>query len=198
MPNHDFNRPCDCRECSRDSKQIVCPACNTCHVVIIDRIPEWSTDRKGFTGVEFRTPEEPNQTLICPDCGHTIKGTGYYTAYDAQETKRIREYLAKKAAAAKCRICGKIEGIDRAEGFFEEIRLAEKDGLTLCQSCLADRVQMETPDPSDATRKFIFDRRALYWKLDKIKVPCAKCGKQRWLNATNQWKSLCLPCYRMG
>lgn len=197
MANHDFNRPCDCRECRSTTRQIFCPACKACHVVEIDRIPEWKTDRKGMSYVDFQTPEASEQSLVCVDCGHNIEGIDYYTRYDAAGTRSAREYLKKKAEAEKCQECGKLEDIDWATGFLEMIRLTERDGAKLCQSCLADKVQMETPDPSDEAQKFVFDRRALTWNLDKVKVPCVKCGRQRWLNAKNKWRNLCGPCFRM-
>lgn len=196
MARHDFNQPCDCRECREISKQIICPACNICHVVVIDRIPQWGTDRKGLTYVDFHIPESPNQTLTCNECGHVIEGAGYFTTYDVARTRQAREYLAKKASAEACQGCGKLDDIDRAEGFLEKVQLTEMNGIKLCQSCLADYIQKETKDPSDDTHKYRFDRRTLSWKLEKIKLPCLKCGRVRWLNADNQWKTLCRSCYR--
>lgn len=195
MASHDFNQPCDCRECREISKKILCPSCGYCHVVVVDRIPEWGMDRKGTRTVDFLIPEAPGKTFTC-ECGHIIQEAGYFTYYDVQGTAHERERMAKRAAAASCDACGKLEGLDYAVGFMEKVQLKEIESLHLCQSCLADQVQTSTKDPSDPSHKYVFDRKALVWKLDKVKVPCTKCGKSRWLNAENQWKKECLSCYR--
>ncbi len=197
MANHDFNRPCDCRDCREWPKHIECPICKEIHVVVIDRSAVWTTDKHGFTGVDFNDPVGPDKPISC-ECGHSIEGVGYYSRYDKEATINTRAYQAERAAASKCAVCDSLEGIDRVKGFFEMTKLTMKDGVQLCQKCLSDRVQLETPDPSDEKNKYIFNRKLLSWELDKVKDPCIRCGKSRWLKANNRWKSLCTTCFKTG
>lgn len=43
---------------------------------------------------------------------------------------------------------------------------------------------------------YYFDKNQLKWVLEKIKLACDNCGVQRWLNAEDYWKKLCLKCNR--
>jgi len=56
----------------------------------------------------------------------------------------------------------------------------------------------EIPDPTNEKEKYYFDKHQLKWFLEKIKLACKNCGKERWLKAENHWKKLCLKCYRIA
>ncbi len=53
----------------------------------------------------------------------------------------------------------------------------------------------QLPDPSNDNEKYEFDRRKLRWVLKKVKVECLDCGKKRWVNVENRWKTRCITCF---
>lgn len=195
MANHDFNKPCDCRECREVARTICCPSCGRSSVLVSDRTPEWDTDRKGVTGVSFKSPEDKDETFECI-CGFIIQKVGYYTYFDEIATRDLRKHQQQREAAAKCGRCGAAEGVDQTRRFLELVTLKEHHGQCLCQNCLADQIEVETPDPSNDTEKYIFNKQSMKWVLKKVKRPCRKCNTQRWLNAENSWKNLCKECYK--
>jgi hypothetical protein len=195
MPSHDFNKPCDCSECRRDTRNICCPSCNEKSVLVTNRQPEWSY-YKGTRVVDFKSPIDDEKTFTC-HCGYEIPGVGYYSYYDKEATQQLREREDARATAAKCDECGDSEGFDQAPGFRANIELKEHDGQLLCQNCLANQIQFEKPNPSTSTEKYEFNRHKLDYVLIKVKLPCINCKKERWLNVENQWKKLCSSCYKL-
>lgn len=111
MARHDFNQPCDCRECSTSRRHDECPACGMVHVFSIIRSSVWDTDRKGVTYVDFMESSGPDVNFLCP-CGHEIQ-VNRYSNYEPDKTLTVNEECERKAAAARCDSCGKIEGFDR-------------------------------------------------------------------------------------
>lgn len=193
MARHDFNSPCDCRECREMSKHHICPACQFVHVVTIDRDSTIATDRKGFTYYDFTTPEGPGKSITC-SCGYVLS-VGYFTTYNHRVTQLLKEDRERKVAARTCTDCQNIEGFDRSPKQHSVIELEEFEGRNICQDCAASLIQAKTPDPSNENNKYEFDLRKREWTLHKIKRACVDCGKNRWLNANNQWKDKCKNCY---
>lgn len=115
MANHDFNRPCNCRECREESRVVTCPSCQEVYKVVTERSSEFITDRKGISDYIFSAPVEPEKTLTC-ECGHVIPSVGYYTYIDVRGSEIIREKKERLKAAPKCSGCGLAEDIDWAKG----------------------------------------------------------------------------------
>lgn len=197
MPNCDFGRPCSCRDCRTVQETITCPECAFPNTVRIEQDWTKGVDRKGMTFIDFVRPTTPKKDLVCYQCAAVIKDVDYFTARDDAACEHKVKRLEAELSGKGCSKCGKLEGIDFVgRGWAADIvQLAEDDGEKLCQACLSDRVKARIPDPSSSTEKFTYDRRAMVWKLEKVRVACDGCGKQRWLNAENAWKKKCSSCY---
>ncbi|PKQ89352.1 hypothetical protein CXK86_20080 [Paenibacillus sp. BGI2013] len=193
MANHDFNKPCDCKECSTSRRHDICPACGNVHVFSIVCSSAWETDRKGFTYVDFTEPSGPKIDFQCP-CGHEFQ-VKHYSNYEPHKTLAVNEERERKAAAARCDSCGKIEGFDLGLKAWDRISLESFDNQQLCQVCIAKRVLETTPDPTDEDNKYTFDHSKRQYILEKVRITCPDCGKRRWLNASNAWRKRCKSCY---
>ncbi len=98
MPNCDWGRPCDCKECRTVYKNIDCPNCGFTNVVAIVReTVGYVTDRKGISSYEFAISNEPVKDLLCFKCKHLIEKVGYYSeiAQHANKQNLFRENAIK-------------------------------------------------------------------------------------------------------
>jgi hypothetical protein len=196
MPNCDWNRPCDCRDCREIIETHVCPSCQFKTKVSIDRIARWEDDKKhGGGGYLFDVPTSPIKDLSCYSCGHHMAAVGYYTSVHERFCQQEKERADLIRAGRFCVSCEKVEGIDF--GFSTWIKLRDLNGRTLCESCLVEAAQLEKPDPADAANKYTFDRSKLEWILDRVKLACGTCGKSHWVNVGEQsWRKQCKACYK--
>ncbi|MHA1302609.1 MAG: hypothetical protein ACTSPI_02760 [Candidatus Heimdallarchaeaceae archaeon] len=194
MPNCDFGSPCDCIDCSTRINHFICPKCDFTNYVKILRPSEYKVDRKGIGYYDFTTPTEPVKDLKCFKCGFLIEKVGYYTEIAIETNERELEREEKIKQGKICTECKKIEEMDITR--FGSVILKKKNGKNLCQECYAKVMKEEIPDPSNDKEKYFFYDRELKWVLEKIKIPCIICGRQRWLNAENKWKKMCLKCYK--
>lgn len=199
MPSHDFNRPCDCRECRTLTFMIVCPQCNFENVVEVERTSRPAVDRKGIAYYDFEEPNRAGAALDCFACGAVVPNTRYF---DRLDVDRCQYQLDRRAAVNRgelCSRCGRVKGFDwiTAEGGLID-RLYQVAGEQLCKACFADHLEHTTPNPSDEWHRFTFNRRKLQWQLVKVKKACSVCGRLRWLNVENQWKDKCSNCYRLS
>lgn len=190
MSNCDWNRPCDCIDCRTVYESVICPACGFDNTVNIVREAYYTVDRKGVGGYTFVDPNGPIQDLPCYKCGHVIKDV-LYDSINGDACQRTMNHLRAVEEGRVCAKCGKAEGDD-----FGRITIRPKDGALLCHGCHADMMKRELPNPSNDHEKYAFDRSRLQWILSKVKRPCEKCGKLRWLNLKNSWKRLCLKCFK--
>jgi len=195
VPNCDFGRPCDCIDCRTIYEHIKCPKCNFKNYVTVIRKAEYEVDRKGIGAYYFTIPTEPIKDLNCFKCGFLIKKVGYYSDVDNDANKREIEREERIKQGRICAECQQVEEMD-FDARFGRVILKEKNGKNLCQKCYAEVIKNEIPDPSSDTEKYYFDEKELEWILEKIKISCEVCGKERWLNAENHWKKKCLKCYR--
>ncbi|HUT81371.1 MAG TPA: hypothetical protein VMZ29_09235 [Candidatus Bathyarchaeia archaeon] len=193
MPNCDFGRPCDCIDCCTVIKQIKCPNCNFVNRVKIIRNAKYEVDRKGIGYYDFTEPTEPIKDLNCFKCGYLIENVCFYSEIAIESNKREREKKIEQGRI--CSECQKVEEMDFL-GMFGEVVLKNKNGKNLCQECYAKVMKEELSDPSNEKEKYYFDDLKCKWVLEKIKLPCEVCGKERWLNADNKWKKMCLRCYK--
>lgn len=195
MSSCDFGRPCDCRECRRIDDTIICPHCYFENFVSVDGIPNWETDRKGFSGVSFTKPNSPIRDLTCYQCNTLIRDAG---VFDNLRIEVMERKIGRQKAIEQgdiCVSCKKVEGYD---DFFwrRKEKYTERDGKKFCHSCYALVVEKDMPNPSDDKSKYEFDKNKLEWVLRKVKKPCVRCQKKRWLNVENGWKKLCSSCYQ--
>jgi hypothetical protein len=196
MPNCDWGRPCSCIECRTIYHKIICPNCSFSNTIeILRNVNGYSIDRKGLEGYDFSIPTEPIKDLQCYKCGYLIEKVGYYTEISLDSCKQDLEREKAIEDGKVCSKCNTVEGFDYCFGV-EKVKLKIKDGVFLCQKCLSEIVKKETPDPSNENEKYVFDEKESKWKLNKIKKECVDCGKKRWLNVENQWKTQCINCYR--
>lgn len=197
MPNCDFGGPCSCRDCRTVYKTIICPECAFPNVVSIERDARWEVDRKGMSYVDFTQPMTPKKDLVCYSCSAIIKGLDYFTESDDTACQHALDRIEAVRLGKGCSNCGKLEGVDYAGAGWlaDKVRLSDDNGDRICQACLSDRIRARIPDPSSSSKKFAFDRRAMEWKLEKVKLPCEGCRKSRWIKAKYIWKKKCQSCY---
>lgn len=194
MPNCDWNRPCDCRDCREIIETHICPNCQFPNKVSIDRNARWVEDRKGIGGYMFDVPTSPIKDLDCYSCGHHMAAVGYYTSVHERLCEQEKEHADLIRAGKVCAGCNKIEGIDW--GFRGRIKLRVFNGKQLCETCVVDAVKQDNPDPSDAANKFTFDEAKLEWILDRVKIACSTCTKSHWVKvAERSWRKQCKSCY---
>ncbi|WP_430510744.1 hypothetical protein [Gottfriedia solisilvae] len=188
MANCDWGRPCDCKDCRTTNFEIQCPHCSFQNSVSYERTSLGiETDRKGIQYYEFQEQTEPVQTLDCYKCNNTIHNVPYYEKLDEDRCK----YKLELENAATCEKCGVKE--EKHLWTTKNIKVNERN---LCIRCAEPEVKSKTLDPSDSNNKYIWDYRKLEFQLDKVKVKCIKCGKARFMNPENAWKTTCLPCYK--
>ncbi|PWK06242.1 hypothetical protein C7459_1203 [Tumebacillus permanentifrigoris] len=194
MPSCDFGRPCDCRDCKRIDYTIICPHCYFENVVSVDGIAKWETDRKGYTGVSLTKPDLPFRDLNCYSCKTMIRDAG---VFDNIRIEVMERNLGRQRAIEQGRVCVSCRKVEGYDGVFWERdeRYKEKDGKKYCTTCLSKILEKETPNPSDTESKYEFDKSRLEWVLRKVRQPCIRCQKKRWLNVENTWKKQCSSCY---
>lgn len=194
MPNCDWGKPCDCRECRTKEMVVVCPSCNFENVVEVEGKGHVVTGRKGMWSYEFTYPEGQDMTLGCFRCDHMIRNVKTYTSVSTGKCERNLQKDQIENTAVPCDQCG--AKIDSDYNGFYPVDLKEYGNSLLCIECYSKAIELDTPDPSNDLKKYYFDDKTLTYVLDKVKVPCEECGKYRWLKAENTWKKKCLNCYR--
>ncbi|WP_217560139.1 hypothetical protein [Paenibacillus sp. GbtcB18] len=195
MPNCDWNRPCDCRDCREIIETHVCPSCQFPNKVSVIRNAYWEEDKKHGGGYYlFVNPKTPVKDLICYECGDPMKEVGYYTSIHEDFCKNQKERAKLIKDERYCVNCDKLEELDF--DFYGRVKLTLYNQLNLCRSCLIDAVKVENPDPSNATNKFKFDPSKLIWALYRVKVTCTTCESAYWVNSDEQsWRKQCKKCY---
>jgi hypothetical protein len=103
-----------------------------------------------------------------------------------------REQIEK--TARPCNSCN-AKSEHTIEGY-KSVELQEYKGSFYCKNCLPEKVKEDIPDPSNVNEKYLFDNRELKWVISKVRLKCEVCGKPRWLNNENRWKTMCLSCYK--
>jgi predicted RNA-binding Zn-ribbon protein involved in translation (DUF1610 family) len=74
MPNCDWGRPCDCKDCRTTYEKVACPNCGFQKTISIVRDTiGFSTDNKGIGGYEFANPKNSLENINCEKCGHSLK-----------------------------------------------------------------------------------------------------------------------------
>lgn len=193
MAAHDFNSPCDCRECREEHRSYECPGCGLETVVVVEMESVPNRDHKGMSGYEFREPARPKSALKCFDCGKGIAAV-LYDRIDDDACLRGKARQAAIAAGNVCDECSAVEGHDST--FAASVVLRRRAGQRLCQDCLATAIEGATPDPSDGQTKYAFDRRSLKYVPARQKRTCIDCGRSSWVNIENQWKKQCMKCWK--
>ena len=196
MPNHDWpGRSCDCRECSTVTRKEVCPKCGFGTIVEIVGVAQRGYDRKGMPETTVFVPDGPPRDLSCKKCDFTWEVPSY-SSIDEDACRAALERNRIESAATPCSNCDKRVEWSQAANGIAAIHLREHRGNKLCSECLAKAIKAETPNPSTGTEKYEFNRNALKWEVVKVRLPCADCGRQRWLNVENRWKKRCDTCFR--
>src|SRR5262249_48208675 len=145
MPNCDWGRPCDCRECRTKARVEICPHCGFKNTVELVGTAEFKTDRKGIGYYEISYPNGPAIDLKCRKCEREICAVPYYTGVDEHRCKEQLQHDAISATAKPCSRCAtavkwSLEGYRAIElmSYLEEF---------LCRECLEKAVEADTPDP---------------------------------------------------
>lgn len=194
MPNCDWGRPCDCRECRTQQRTEVCPQCGFKNVIELVGSAAWVVEDKGIGGYHVTYPSGPAMDLTCRKCHQIIHNVDFFTGIDEYACERQLQHDRVAAIAEKCSRCG--ESVEfKIEGY-EPIELVDYNSERLCRGCHEKAVEKDTPDPSDRSRKFRFNRHTLKWEVHKIFTECAQCRKRYWVNSENAWKRLCLNCFK--
>ncbi len=193
MANHDWGSPCDCSECRTSTRIEVCPHCMFENVVDIVGTAELSVDRKGLRSYDVTYPSGPPMALNCRGCHRTLQ-VAHYTSVNEERCAANHERDRVAKTARPCDRCEK--RVEQQLGRFVAVVLRECQGQQLCAECLPAIVKAASPDPSDEDNKYTFNERALQWELSKVRRACERCGNFRWLSPANQWKRLCITCYR--
>ena len=195
MANHDFGSPCDCLDCRTRPRPEVCIHCGFENLLEVVGTANLSVDRKGIRGYDVTYPSEPDMDLTCRKC-HRTSRVPYYTSVNENACARGLERDRIAASAHPCDRCG--ECVEFQGDHYVQIALTTFGNQRLCGRCLPLVAMASTPDPSDDSNKFRFDRQALRWERWKIRVPCEGCGRVRWILAKNAWRRLCERCYSAG
>ncbi len=197
MANHDFNRPCDCRECRTISFVVACPHCAFENLVLVVQESHWETDRKGIGYYSFTLPNKIGKDFDCFKCGSLVQNTRYFDEIDTELCKTKLERQDAIERREVCTRCGAVKGYDYSKGIIEKVdQLYTIDNENLCKSCYGDYLAETSPDPSDADNRYTFNRRTFKWELARVRRACSVCGKIRWLNVKNAWKAKCSKCYQ--
>lgn len=94
-----------------------------------------------------------------------------------------------------CSNCKRVEFFDLQERSLQP-SLREYKNRKYCHVCIVEEFKKDNPNPSNDEKKYELNSDSLSWDLKKVLVACKKCGKKRWLNVENQWKKMCITCYR--
>lgn len=123
MPNCDWGRPCDCKDCRKEVLTIECPYCSFNNKVsYLRNSAGLIMDRKGLSDYQFVEHTEPRKEMNCFKCKKLILNTPYY--------EKLEAHLCELELNAKnCEVCG----VKSTETFFP---LREKNGKTLCRNCI--------------------------------------------------------------
>ncbi|MCU5202951.1 hypothetical protein [Bacillus paranthracis] len=191
MPNCDWGRPCDCKDCRTDQFSIICSHCGFNNVLNVLGSAELKSDKKGSSGYEFTYPSGTKE-LNCYCCSKIIPDVRYYDGYNEYICKINIKLYQNKLNGLVCSSCGVIDGELKGIKF---VKLIKFDNKLYCQKCIIDAGVKKIPNPSNENEKYVFNGEKLKWELHKIRIPCPSCHKKRWLNAENRWKTLCKKCY---
>ncbi|MEK5393988.1 hypothetical protein NSQ59_27190 [Margalitia sp. FSL K6-0131] len=191
MPNCDWGRPCDCKDCRTDHFSVICPHCGFKNALKVIGNAELKTDKKGRSGYEFTYPSG-TKDLICYSCSKGIPDVRYYDDYNEYICKNNIKLHQNKLNGLVCSSCGVTDGELKGIKF---VKLIKFDNKLYCQECIIDEGIKKFPDPSNENEKYIFNGGKLKWELHKVRVTCPSCHKKRWLNAENRWKTKCKKCY---
>jgi len=185
MPNCDWGRPCDCKDCRTATFGVTCPSCGfDTTVSYIMESDAGSIDRKGMFSYTFKEKTDRGYTLRCFKCSYEINDVPYYEKVE----KTINERKVSERICAEC---------DKKEfASFRPVEYREWNGKTLCLDCAIEKRTGELNDPSTKDKKYKINPQTMEYELLKVLVPCKDCGKKRWLDANEQWKVQCLPCYK--
>lgn len=195
MPNCDWNKPCDCRDCREIIETHICPSCQFKNKVSIERMAQWVNDQKHGGGhYVFEVPSSPIKDLDCYNCGYRMEKVGYFTSVHEVFCQWEKERSDLIQAGRFCVKCNKIEGKDF--GFSKRVKLRDFNGQIMCEECIVESFKLVNPDPSDTANKYRFDQEKLEWILVRVKLACVSCGESHWVNANERgWRKQCKPCY---
>lgn len=134
-------------------------------------------------------PDGNNIDLDCFKCHCIIQNVPFYTSRSEYRCQANLEKEKTLINSKACDVCGeKIK-------CYQQIELFEYEKKFLCRQCLAKELERNTPNPSNTEEKYEFDAKELKWVLTKIRKKCVNCGRLRWLNSENSWKTQCSKCY---
>ncbi|GAB1305129.1 hypothetical protein ACVA6F_08840 [Bacillus altitudinis] len=193
MPNCDWGKPCECKECRTKSFDVKCPKCNFNNSLEVEAdFWEYSIDKNNLGDYNFSYPQT-KKDLVCYACSYLIIDVPFFNNYNKSRCENRLKLIENIKQGRFCNCCNVVEG--DIKGCFSKIELLKHDNNLYCKACLADFLLKENPDPSNSQEKYEFDKVELKWKKNKIKVQCPKCNKNRWLKAEHSWRKMCKNCY---
>ena len=194
MSNCDWGRPCTCRECRTRYRTEACPSCGFQNVVELEGSGEIKTGRKGLAYADITMPTGDPKELICFKCGYVIQGVEFYTRVSVDSCRSKVQRVEIEKTATPCDGCH--EKVEFTTEGYIPVALTEYDGHHYCKKCLPGQVKNNSPDPSSEDEKYVFNNHELKWIIAKVRLKCEVCGKPRWLNYENRWKTKCMACYK--
>lgn len=138
---------------------------------------------------------------ICPYCdgkliGENIESKQYNIDLSIGEKEIILFRKKNREKMVECgRLCFRCRKVDLFD-FYGQPSLHKYKDKNYCRDCIIVEFKSENPNPSTSEKKYEFNSFNLSWKLTKVLLPCLKCSRKRWLNIENQWKKMCITCYR--
>jgi hypothetical protein len=161
--------------------------CCDCLRVVSD---DWSEEvfecraSLGVVGEEEQAPGGPT----CPHCGSAaLAGLSRHFEVGIDLTGLVR--------LSRCRECGQaVKVVDTETGAVLLQDAGCRDGR--CKDCRLKHYLEAHADPSSADKRFRLDERRVLWRLNKVKVRCPVCGRDRWLPPGGAWKEVCERCFR--
>lgn len=123
----------------------------------------------------------------CPHCGGE-KLAGFRGDFP------LGTSVSDSVKMTKCKCCGIAVKITDPDGSVLHEDINGKNGR--CGECHIATFLEQHPDPSDATRRFKFERFRVEWELSRVKVVCPDCKKDRWIAPANVHKPRCEKCYQ--
>jgi hypothetical protein len=125
--------------------------------------------------------------LPCPHCGGEV-------LVSLRGQRELGADLSGQIKVRDCRDCGGVlKVVDADSG---AVLLGGDGRGGVCPKCQRKRYLEKHPDPSGPEKRYRLDERRLIWALNKVKVRCPVCEKDRWLGPGLAWKKVCEKCYR--
>ncbi|MGD6815488.1 hypothetical protein ACQCVE_00240 [Metabacillus sp. 113a] len=185
MPNCDWGRPCNCLDCRTNRFSIHCEACgfDTMVSYVMSEVGG-HTDKKGMFSYEFKEQTEKYSEINCFKCGEYKNNVPYFEKIEVD----INNSRLNQRTCVAC-------GVKELETF-RKIKYKVWKNETFCTGCVEKQFMSEVPNPSTNEKVFKVDTSNMKYILEKVKIPCNTCGRQRWLNVENQWKKQCTSCYK--